>query len=367
MRILVIRLKHVGDCLLALPVCSNLKQAFPGATVDYLVLDHIAPLFRSHPDIDRVVTISPAERRHTRLYLKKLLELRRRRYDVVLDLRTDSITVLITLFTDARRQIGFDRGKWRSRLYKTRVPYPEAGGSLNAKLSILKALSIAKPLDTRFAVHLSHSEVESMRGRMRGHGIEFSRPVFVFATVGRVPSKTWPVEYFVEVIENVLERYAAQGILIWGPGEEERVRAVTARIDRYFNVHADIGTGSDDVRELAALLANSTIFIGNDGGPRHIAEAVGKPTFTIFSPLMRKAAWLPHPGPRHRAVDLEDALGADQLQRLDREEVARRQEFYHRKVTPPLVLARLIPMLDELCAESETTAVGRRIGTDNPL
>jgi len=348
MRILVIRLKQIGDALLSSPVCTNLKRLYPGATVDYLVYDHIAPLFLHHPDIDNVISITPEERSRKWLYLKKIWGLRRNQYDMVIDLHTTAVTVLTSRLTGAREQIGYDKGRWRSRLYKTRVPHPKTGGSLPAKLAVLNGLPVpAGDLVTDFRIYLTDDELKVMRKNLRGHGVDLARPVFVFSMISRNSEKNWPVEYFVEIIKKVLTAYSAQGILIWGPGEQDLVRSAARLIGPAHAVFCDIATPG--LRDLAALLAVSVIFIGNDSGPRHVAEAVGTPTFTIFSPPIDKKSWVPHLGPLHRAVDLQDALRIDEAQwRARLPEFTRDIDRYYHTIKPDLVLDRLVPMLDTL-------------------
>ncbi len=61
-------------------------------------------------------------------------------------------------------------------------------------------------------------------------------------------------------------------------------------------------------RELIVLLAESDMYIGNDNGPRHFAQAVDTPSFAIFTTLNNKKSFCPHNNPRHKAVDMQDVL-----------------------------------------------------------
>lgn len=357
MRILVIRLKHIGDALLSLPVCRSLRKTLPDAGTDYLVYDHIAPLFRHDPAVDNVVTISAEDRHSPRRYLQKMMAIRRRRYDIVIDLLTVPVTAWITRLSGAGLRIGFDKGKWRSRLYNVRLPYPETGGSLNAKLVALQGLPFEVTVDRSFDVVLLDDEVQAMCRRMNDAGMDPDRPAILFSPVSRVSSKTWPDDYFVAMVEHCLENHDVQALMISGPGEEQVVKALARRVRYADRVFADVETA--DVRELAALARNCAIFVGNDSGPRHIAEAAGIPTFTIFTPTVLKRAWLPNPGPRHRGVDVLDALDIDEdTWRTELSCGGVDVAHWYRRITPELVIRRLAPMLDEVLAE-ETGARAR--------
>lgn len=352
MKILVIRLKQIGDALISLPVCKSLKLTFPEAQVDYLVYEHIAPLFHHHPAIDNVLVITPEERRNRWKYFLKMRAVRAAGYDMVIDLLTVPITAIMTRFSGARYQVGFDKGKWRSRLYKTEVPHPHGGGSLDAKLAILQGLPFDVKTVRDFEVVLEQREIDLMRQKMTQAGIDPAKPTVMFSPISRLSFKNWPEDYFAAVVDHCLDHFALSAVMIWGPGEKPLVDSLVARLRDPARVCASIET--PDLRALAALAKNCALFVGNDSGPRHIAEAAGIPTFTLFSPPISKFAWLPHRGDRHRGVDMCDALEIDEKtwhRRVDdfQKETAR----YYKKITPELVIDRLEPMLRALPGKHE--------------
>jgi heptosyltransferase-2 len=347
LKILVIRLKQIGDALISLPVCKSLRAAMPDARIDYLVYEHIGPLFHHHPAVDNVLTISPAERKNQWKYFLRIRDIRKTGYDLVIDLLTVPVTVLMTRYSGAPLQLGFDKGKWRSRLYRTPVPHPGSGGSLDAKLSILNGLPFEVDRIRSFDVVFKEEELIEMRARMTAGGLSPDKPTLLFSPISRLGSKNWPQDFFEKLIHHCLSRYDVQGVMIWGPGEREQVQALANRIGPDEPLTAGIETGT--LRELAALSHLCDLFIGNDSGPRHVAEASGISTFTIFSPPISKFAWIPHRGSRHRGVDMCDALDIDETAWHARvAEFQRDQDSYYRRLTPQLVIGRLDPMLEEL-------------------
>lgn len=347
MKILVIRLKQIGDALISLPVCKSLRRTFPEAQIDYLVYEHIGPLFHNHPAVDNVLVITPAERRNKWKYLQKMRAIRQARYDMVIDLLTVPITALMTRFSGAKWQIGFDKGKWRSRLYKTAVPHPQSGGSLDAKLHILSGLPFAVQTVRDFDVVLAPHELEAMQRKMAAAGVPEDRPVLLFSPISRLGSKNWPNDYFKILADHCLGTHDASAVMIWGPGERPAVESLAATLQHKDRVFTTIETAG--LRDLAALARNCAIFIGNDSGPRHVAEAVGIPTFTIFSPPISKYAWLPHRGETHRGVDMCDALRIDEQTWHKRVgEFQSDMARCYRKITPDIVIGVLDPMLHTL-------------------
>lgn len=347
MKILVIRLKQIGDALLSRPVCASLRKTYPEARIDYLVYEHIAPLFANDPAIDNVRVITPRQRDNQWLYFRMVLALRRQHYDIVIDLHTAPVSVFTTLMSGAPVQIGFDKGKWRSRLYKTAVPHRGELGALDSKLGILDGLPGPVQRDRTMKLFLEPAEVLAAAERLRSHGLDLQRTILLFSPISRLGEKNWPPDYFVSLIDHCLAACDAQAVLIWGPGEREAVQAIASRVDREHRVCAELAT--DTLRELAAVAANCALFIGNDSGPRHIAEAAGIPTFTLFAPMVKKSVWIPNPGVRHRAVDMTDLLKIDDAGWFELAgDFRSRMDEYYRRMTPQFVQERLDPMLTEL-------------------
>ena len=348
MKILVIRLKQIGDALLSLPVCSSLKRTFPDAQVDYLVYAHIAPLLEGHPDIDNVLTISEGERANVIKYAQKILALRRRRYDIAIDLITVPASALISFFSGAEQRIGFAHHKTRSFLYRTKVPHPVTGNAVNAKLAILNGLKCEIKYRREFRIYLEKVEIRAMRTTLARYGVRLNKLVFFFPATSRREYKFWPAEYFARVIDHCRKHYDAQVILNWIPGEEKAfVDALTARLTHTEGVFSDIPC---DLRQMAALIANCDLVVGNDGGPIHIAVGVGTPSLAVFSPLNSKHAWLPENNDRHRGIDIKDALGIDESARRTRTQEFRQDlDRYYREISPELVIAELDRMVARYC------------------
>ena len=340
MKILVIRLKQIGDALISLPVCESLRRTYPHAQIHYLVYEHIAPLFENHPAIDKVITFTQSDRKYKLGYFQKMMSLRRERYDIAIDLITVPISAITAYISGAPVTIGFDKGKLRSRLYSTRVKHMPELGARDSKLAILGGLSDDVALDRTMRVCLRAEEQLKMQTCMRQAGIDTDRPVFMFSPISRLGLKNWPAEYFVTLIQKTLNTVDGQAVLIWGPGERETVHAIAQKAGMQDRVFVNIETPG--LRDLAALAANCALFIGNDSGPRHVAEAVGIRTFTIFAPEVRKTVWLPNESVRHRAVDMTDLLQIDNEQWFARrDEFAQQSAKYYSSMTPEFVFEHL--------------------------
>ena len=86
MKILVVRFKQIGDSVLASPICNTLKKTYPNSEIDYVVYEHIAPLFENHHAIDNVVSITKEEQRNPLKYIAKAWKVTRKKYDIIIDI-----------------------------------------------------------------------------------------------------------------------------------------------------------------------------------------------------------------------------------------------------------------------------------------
>ena len=308
MKILLVRFKQIGDSVLASPICSSLKKTYPDSEVDYVVYEHIAPLFENHPSIDNVISISKEEQKNPLKYLAKVYRVTRKKYDIVIDIMSTPKSEFFTFFSPgAKYRIGRKKPK-RGFTYTHKVTEPR-----DAKDKVDKFLKMLKPFedagidikyDPNYTIHITDEEKNSLNKRMADAGVDFSRPVFAFAINSRRPHKIWKREYMMEVIRHCIEKHSAQIIFYYSPAEKAYAKETHEIMEWDKNIFSNIETES--IRELAMLLSNCDMFIGNEGGPRHIAQGLDVPSFAVFSPSASKKEWLSNANERHQGIEIHD-------------------------------------------------------------
>jgi len=119
-KILVIQTASIGDVILATALLEKLHHFYPEASLDFLVKKGMEPLFYRHPFIHRVLVWDKSNKYKN---LHDLIhEVRRSKYDVVINVQRFALTGLLTLFSGAKRTIGFDKNPF-SLLFTKRVPH----------------------------------------------------------------------------------------------------------------------------------------------------------------------------------------------------------------------------------------------------
>ncbi|HET9984609.1 MAG TPA: glycosyltransferase family 9 protein [Longimicrobiales bacterium] len=275
-RILLIQMKWMGDVILTTPAIRLLRRAYPDARIDLLTRPPGAAAVEGNPYLDEVLVFRRGRENTARM----VRELARRRYDAVIDFRS---TIRDTLFAVASRaplRVGVQDSGLRRVLYTHTFPKERDGVYLaRQKMELLRPLGIEAGATRQLALDVvvgaaEHAWAERILERL---GLTGEEPIVAFSAVGRLPFKRWPAERWAEVADAVAAR-GARVLFTHGPGEREQVRAVVERMRR--PAAWDYEPGSP--RQLAALYERCVLWVGNDGGPKHIAAAAGTPTISVM-------------------------------------------------------------------------------------
>ena len=335
MKILVVRFKQIGDSILASPICNSLKQTFPDAEIDYVLYEHVAPLFKNHEYIDNVITISKKEQKNWFKYLAKVWKVTRKKYDIIIDIMSTPKSEMFTLFgMGAKYRIGRTK-KGRGYTYTHKIDEPT-----DAKNKVDKFLRMLKPLeeeykivyDPNFTITITPEEKAYLREKMVKAGVDFSKPVFACAVTTRVPFKIYPIDCMVKVINTLLDDLKDIQILFYySPDQKPFIKDVHENmLGNNKRVFSNIETAS--IRELAMLLDNCDLYFGNEGGPRHLAQALDIPSFAIYFPESDKKEWLPYTNDKHQGVISSEM--ADSFEGMTRDEI-------YRLITPEYVVEQV--------------------------
>lgn len=293
-RILVIKLRYVGDVLLATPVLSRLREGFPKAHLALLVNPGTDGVVRGHPALDDVLVV---ERGNLSRQWRFVQELRARRYDHVVDLTDSDRSALLSWLSGAPVRVGYNsEGRRRGCLY-TRVVDADRFGMHQVcyHLKATEALGLTGPPPA--PVLVISPEARSAADRLLTEaGIETSRPFVCMHPGARWWFKSWPGERFAALADRVQADTPAQ-VLFLG-GEQERVAA--DRIASNMKTPFRSVVGRTGLQELGAVLARAVLHVGNDNGPMHMAAALRVPVIGLFGPS-DPAVWGPW-GDGHRTL-----------------------------------------------------------------
>lgn len=308
-KILIIRIRYVGDAILAMSLCHSLKCSFPNAEIHLVILSRIAPLFLPHPDIDRVISFTDEEY-HGLNYVKNVWRVvRSERYDVIIDMISTMKTLLFSLFS-LRTPYRIGRYKYYTKLlHNYNIKNPDGANRVQTNIALMAPLEKEGKLvkDESFPLFVTPEEKSSFRQYMINKGINFNLPVIVVAVATRVDGKAWPLVRMKELIRRVLDKYDVQLIFNYS-GDKEKTMAQSLYEMLDADSHIFMNIEARDLRQLCALCANSDFFFGNEGGPRHLSQAFEVPSYSIYPPGIDKDFWLPGDHNRYGGFSPEDIV-----------------------------------------------------------
>ncbi len=274
-RILILKPSSLGDIIHSLPTLAAIRERFPKAFIGWLVKQEWAGILEGHPCLDELLSFSFK----LSSVWPMIREIRKRRFDLILDLQGLLRTGLLGYFSRAAVRIGFEAGRELSPLFYThRVKVDE--NSLHAVdryLLIASALG-AKTDIKRFDIPLTdkdRSEVQKMIGPVCG-----DKPMIAIHVSARQEVKRWPIERFSQVADRIQQAGWGMPVFI---GASDDV-PIVAEVQKRMQTDSIDLAGQTSLKELAALLRVSRLLITNDSGPMHLAAAVGTPVVALFGP-----------------------------------------------------------------------------------
>ncbi|HVB15513.1 MAG TPA: glycosyltransferase family 9 protein [Stellaceae bacterium] len=302
-RILVVKLDHIGDCIIAFPAVRRLKQHFPDASISVLTSRASQAVWALEPSVDETIEFDFFHARSAEGELERSeadwQNLRQRlaveRFDLAVDLRKHTETRPVLQYTGARVLAGFDFRdqfpwldialEWTGDPAYVRKRQHNGDDLINLVDAIAASCEddrrvIAAPPPNGAAPALAMPAIKAGAGPL----------VCVHPTVGN-DARQWPVEYFVAVIDRLVETDGARVVLIGGPGDEEVASDILGRVRRPASVTSLVG--KLPLAALPAWLAGVSLFLGNNSGPKHIAAGIGVPTVGVHSGTEDVREWGP--------------------------------------------------------------------------
>ena len=360
LKILVIRFKYIGDVLLTSVICNTLKESFPYATVDFLMHEAAAELFANHPYIDTVIALTREQQKNPIAYWQVLRQISSRRYDLIVDAQSTAKSELVSLFA-GRQAVRIGRKKPFRGISYTHATESRAAtdNKIEERLNLLKPLErygITLKRNDQMCVAVHRDAQAYYRLELLKRGVDFQRPLFAVSISAKLDYKKWQFEHFNLVVEHCVNHYNAQIVLTaGGPGERIDARAFASQYPQRDRLSYYLETV--ELRQLAAFFSLCSLYIGNEGGPRHIAQAAGIPTVSVFSPSAKKVEWLPAKSPLHRGIEWDDlsSLSVEDKAQIHKNLDIGSHEYYalYHSITSESVIA----LVDEVCVAAEINHV----------
>jgi predicted lipopolysaccharide heptosyltransferase III len=304
-KILLIRLRLIGDVVFTTPLIGALKRRFPDAHLAYVVEREAAPIVANNRSIDELIVVEKSRGwQRIKEDARLALRLRRRRFDLVLDLHGGPRSAWLTLATGAPTRIGYDiqgrRGFYTTRVHRRRGLHPRH--SVLNQWDLLTAIpgwpdAAADP--TRDAVYMAaDAEAEArITKRLADAGVQNGDTLIVVHVSAGNPFRRWPEPAFVRLVASLASQAPDRRLVLSsGPSDREASARISDAARRELGAAAAqrvVECGELNLAELRAVVERSRLFVGGDTGPLHVAATTPTPVVAIFGPTLaeRSAPW----------------------------------------------------------------------------
>jgi heptosyltransferase-1 len=296
-KILLIRLRRIGDIIMTTPAVALLKTRLPGTSLTYLVEEPYRRLVEGNPHLDRILVVE--KRQKFRDFIKLILQVRRERYDALLDFHGGPRASWITFFSKAHLKIGYGI-KHKGFLYDIRVPRGREEGdeggfvhSVENHANLVRALGTAfeeSAIPPLFLPDPTKEEVQRIRKILEEMGALQSKNVVLHIGAGN-EFRDWGTENITGLIRRLARLPGVKIILVnSGSAGDKRAEAeilrelAAAGASDSQNIISLVG--QLNLIEMKEVISRAALFVGPDSGPMHMAASTATPIVAYFGPTL---------------------------------------------------------------------------------
>ena len=286
MKILIVKLGAVGDVVHTLPALHSLRKNFPHAFIAWAVERKSMDVITGNPDLDEVIIFERKELQKIfkadgviaayRFFEEFAGKLKEYKFDLVIDFQTLFKSGIITLSSGAKKRIGFDKWRELNRLFTNQRVKAVSRHTVDKYLELVDAAG-GKVDSTPVKIACSSEDASYVDGFLNEKALA-DKPWVAINPGASWTSKLWPVKKFAALCD-ILEDSGIPVVVIWGPGEEPLVDGIVEAASSKPHV-----APSTSIKQLACLLERSSLYVGGDTGPMHMAVAMGTTVVGIFGP-----------------------------------------------------------------------------------
>lgn len=295
-RFLIVNPFGIGDVLFTTPVLKAIKDNIPDSVIGYWCNERVAPLIKNNPHINKIFPLSRGDikriSRGSRLKgvfksLGLFFEIKKWHFDAVIDFSLDHRYALVTKLAGIKKRIGFDykgRGKFLTdRIY---IEGYNIKHVVEYYLDLLKLIHL-KPFTNSLELFIPEEDKEESLCLLNNYGVSAKDLIIGLAPGGGLSwggdsiYKHWPAVKFAQVADKLIDEFKAKIVLL-GSEEEKGIADIVASNMKNAAINL---AGKTDLKGLAAIVNDLDMLISNDGGPMHMAAALGVNTVSVFGPV----------------------------------------------------------------------------------
>jgi len=280
-KILIIKFSSLGDIILSTAALRAIRQKFlHNYKISFLVGEESKDLLFNCPYIDELLVCDFKNRDKGMAGLLKIAQaLRKKNFDIVVDLQNNRKSHILSFLTLALNRYGYDNKKFGFLLNQRIKDERPLLDPVTHQFRILEMLDIDSegprlelwptPADRSYIDEFLKSEWLSANQMLIGINISAS---------SRWTSKNWPLHHITKLCEGLSHRDMRVAIT----GTEKDLTQANILINKLKNIKIINACGKTTVNQLACLIKKCAVFISPDSAPLHVAASQGVPFIALF-------------------------------------------------------------------------------------
>jgi lipopolysaccharide heptosyltransferase II len=282
-KILLIRLRRIGDIIMTTPAVAALKRALPHASLTYIVEEPYRRLVEGNPDIDEIILVPPHQGLFS--FLGFILRVRREKFDIVIDFHGGPRASRITWLSGAGLKVGYEL-KGKGFFYDIRVPRNREGARIHSvenHLNLVRAagIEVNEPWPRLTLPGVGKEETERIDTLWANHRLDGAKVVVLHVGAGN-EFRDWGAPNLGELAGHLTGLPGVRVVLV-GSGED----VPRAEEVRKANPPSILSlAGALNLIELREVIGRAVLFVGPDSGPMHIAATTATPIVALFGPTL---------------------------------------------------------------------------------
>jgi len=276
MKICIVKLSAMGDIIHAMVALQFIKKELPDSQIDWVVESGFKGVLENNPHIDNIlpVNIKSIKKKKSEIFnqYKILKSYSKNNYDIVIDAQGLLKSAIVSKIIGAKIISGFDKDSIRegiaSVFYNKTVSIPYDANTIDRNATV-----ICEPLGIEVTSQKIIKKEKFLFSIASVRNLPTNFNLFVIGSTWE--SRNYPKEKFVEIAQAL----QTPTFIVWGSQEEHEKALWMQEQSEYLNI---LPRGSLD--ELKYVISKSSLLIGNDTGPTHMAWGLNIPSITIFGP-----------------------------------------------------------------------------------
>jgi heptosyltransferase III len=284
-KILIVQYQPFGDVLLNTGYFSALRDKFPHAKIDYLVKKKYKVVLENNPYLDELILFEDGKGlQYIPKRIKMLRDIRKRKYDLIIDQIRGVGSAQIALFSGAKYRLGFEHKKY-AFLYNIRAKRKSVRYHSSMKFDALLPLGIEeRPHKLYFNIKAESFEyIDNWLNKINPE----QKKIITISPGSPVAKKKWCIGNYARLGDLIMKNNEVKVVILWAPNEK-------ADAEKLYNAmeNKPVMAPPTDLNQAAAMLKRSALLICNDGGLNHLSVATGTPSIAIFGSV-KPYRWSP--------------------------------------------------------------------------